>query len=1133
MWLLPAFTVFAADLPDLGVIYTGRLIGYGRACAEERFVPGKTVDGLRHYDRKCIGAGTGYGKALGGLFDEARKESKKTLLLGVGDHFSLDYRARSVVVETPEGERAVGKDELLYHEPHGWVVLSDADPDRFQGIVETQAAANTVIEGDAVAQFLVDAGYDALVPGKHDFYFGAERLRQISRLLARQKRPVQMLATNLIISASLRNPPNRIPERLRDRNFVTKHADVTIETPPVVLPWLRRVNVKAKEGTFSKIVMCPVGKEGKDKACLDPSETVELKPEPGKRGYFLPKGAPQLREVTSYHVCAEGVAAKEKEPPMYCTMFDVAQPYFQYGAENSRETFPAPYFVDSERDVVVMGVVAPGLEKQVGLLNMVWLDPKNRHEIRAVAIDAIQSIEQLMDYCAAKGDCKPGRRMVLMAQMPGEAAFAVQRRTGYRFDLVIAEANQFTHTPLPGVDYPEKYPALVVSPRPIYSSRAPEALEMHAQMVQFDDKNRTFRTKTVQKNAHPIVLETGAPMASRIQTALQAMGRHPGGAADADFRLLVLEAMRSRVSASVALLQKRDLFEVSRILQRIEAGLKTEDDKMRAAVESILWKGDFLMPRLVKGSALKRALDRSKEFDSADQDVYFYEPEYNRGLHALGVFLDQESKKYVVNGSPIEDEKPYLVAMTDFLAFGDTGYPELAQEVVGSAERPADLEVQPRISELVLDRLRKPEEAKLARGKGTNFGTYMDYLEWPGFPVEPEATLIVQFKEYFQSAANGSPQFPGLVKAETKSAETLTQVRPRWRVMLERAEVAWSDYWHNQANQGALLRAFEGITESRVATPETHSLMTAWALELRREMFRTVGFVRTEGRLQSQSVENSESRFVHSYPQNEVAVEGGVRRAIGRSIYQRPWWGWLASGVVNTQPQIPLFASRVSYLTGEGRSTLAFDASLGRTTRALGKLGLRRETRDSWAEIGTFAGVVRRPSEYSVGDLAPCELRYESLSACLGNPSRVLPERVEASALRQQTVLGGGMESGLFLNVQWRVPLTPTNSAQLVLENRGRWYFNHGKDIPLDTRLSNLFSAGLSIPLAGRLALKPTWTLFHYQNKNGFVFAPGGGFARRPGVLLMGNSFDIRVEYRFDWIEGQPWLKVLRYGGGK
>ena len=60
IWLYLALGL-AAGASELGVVYTGRLIGYARACAEERFRRDKIVDGVQYYDRVCVSATGGYG----------------------------------------------------------------------------------------------------------------------------------------------------------------------------------------------------------------------------------------------------------------------------------------------------------------------------------------------------------------------------------------------------------------------------------------------------------------------------------------------------------------------------------------------------------------------------------------------------------------------------------------------------------------------------------------------------------------------------------------------------------------------------------------------------------------------------------------------------------------------------------------------------------------------------------------------------------------------------------------------------------------------------------------------------------------------------------------------------------------
>jgi hypothetical protein len=63
---------------------------------------------------------------------------------------------------------------------------ADDDPDYLgaERLFVDVAEGNGRIPTDNVACFLSRAGYTAIVPGKQDFHFGPERLRQIARFLA-------------------------------------------------------------------------------------------------------------------------------------------------------------------------------------------------------------------------------------------------------------------------------------------------------------------------------------------------------------------------------------------------------------------------------------------------------------------------------------------------------------------------------------------------------------------------------------------------------------------------------------------------------------------------------------------------------------------------------------------------------------------------------------------------------------------------------------------------------------------------------------------------------------------------------------------------------------------------------------
>src|SRR5262249_26243662 len=111
----------------------------------------------------------------------------------------------------------------------GWL-----NPDQFDNDTELRdrvASGHGTIPTDNVGCFIRRAGSSAIVPGKHDFYFGPERLRELARFLAspppsptagvaapdqaagNAQKAVQMLASNLIIKTTWIDPkPTQPPD---------------------------------------------------------------------------------------------------------------------------------------------------------------------------------------------------------------------------------------------------------------------------------------------------------------------------------------------------------------------------------------------------------------------------------------------------------------------------------------------------------------------------------------------------------------------------------------------------------------------------------------------------------------------------------------------------------------------------------------------------------------------------------------------------------------------------------------------------------------------------------------------------------------------------------------------------------
>ena len=1149
---------------DLTVVYTGRTLGYARACREELFRPlqrsqyksrmGKNID-VDLYERKCEPWPVdqpSYSALLKQQIVKAREKAEKSLTLGAGDHFSLDYRARTALLQKAAGERiAVPMDELYYLEKQGWIWLQDFENRRqqFQEVIDDQAKGNSHLDSDSVAEFLIDAGYNALVPGKHDFYFGPEHVRQVAQLL--ENKGVRMLGANLVIRGQPLDPKPAREDQFRKSDYARTHQTIKIQLPKVVSPWWRRVKVTVPEGSrFGALELCKASSD-LDTACQQgkgiPLTTLNT---PGVYELNQKKVEP-LDPGATYHLCVTDpypkiVPGKDgKAKTRYCEVVRVEKPFFY------TETNTLPYQVFPKEDAVVFGVVSAGMERQVGKLNAIWRHVAGKgqpeYEVRLEALDPLAAVAQALDYCTAHGDCPPERTRILLAQLPAEAAHGLQQALGKadQFQLVITEASAAQFTPFSRVYFPPDYPPLVVSPAAPYVSGKPGELRLHAQRIEL---LRKHAGGAVSDGLNPNEGK-GLPLPGTdtdiVGLALVKAVERLGVAADltkldVSFRDLLLESMRRATKASIAIVQKRDLFEIKSLLKRSPEGVTNDDDRIRAAVESIVWKGDFLLTRLVKGSALKQAMARSKEQDRLDADIYQDRGESRLGLHVLGVFEDPDSKKWVVDGAPLEDDKPYKVALTDYLAFGDTGYPELSQPLSGREQRPAELEVNERISEIVYRQLSAAHQGQPAeQRRRTEFSSYFDHTLWEPSLTPPTARFGQRMSAYFDFAKRLTPVLPGVKKGSPlgKDAETMAQVRSRWRFINEKTEFSLSRSRNNQPDQSELLRRFQGVQDSRVTTAENTTWGSAWSLEWRREKRRSMDFLRTESRFQRQEIENNVGRVARTYPQNEFSVEGGWRMSFTPVILQRPWIGMLISGIWNTQFENPRIESSYAFPkpagadcpgglkeSPEGNCSAAFDARTGRTSRYLAKAGLRRETRDSWGEVGLFAGSVRRTVSYTFLNNAACKLRDSLLSTCLKG---LKADQLQPATPRQVATMGQGLETGAFFNFNWRIPLRPDSAVQLVLENRGRLYFNSGRDFPLDTRLNNLFSVGLSVPLAGKLALKPTWSLFHFINKAS-VRDP----LARPSWGLTSNAFEMKLEYRFDWLEGQSWQKVLRYGAG-
>ena len=530
------------------------------------------------------------------------------------------------------------------------------------------------------------------------------------------------------------------------------------------------------------------------------------------------------------------------------------------------------------------------------------------------------------------------------------------------------------------------------------------------------------------------------------------------------------------------------------------------------------------MTQTITGAALKAILKQSAAFDKADADPYTDNLHPGQGLLVLGALQNPETKSWYVNGQDVSDGRLYAVALTDFLAFGDTGYPDLATPPVPPAFRlnnAGDNGRATRITDLVA--------ARVLGSKSTppslDISTYADHLKHNPFTQGPPATFFDKVGIMRRNAKK--PEW----KKDTAGA--LAEERAYWRLFVDKGELAFNRYENNYPFLGKLKSAFNGIPESGVTTPQSRSWSNALALELRREKRNRTWFARFEEEYARAFTQQSSpaGSYLLSYTSNRLGGEAGIRQTFSGTVRQGRWIGWVASFNATSQVVRPLDSESIA-LAKDGCPSLdpkvvcsvSFQTNLARTSRMLGKVGLRAETRTSWFEFGYFGGEVNRATRYhlingsqDVSDCPPWDF-----SQCIGKPNTV-PDGTSGSALRFQASSAAKPETGLFFNFNAALPIPKGYVVDaFTFDNRGMWFSNHDKDMQIDSRVSEkiTFGAKIAIPALPNLSLMPSVAIFWYANK-------------MKDELLFARTFDIKLDYRFDKATGTRWSRVLGFGRPK
>lgn len=1192
-------TATPTPTPPPPIIYTGKLIGYFRSPSLQP----SGLTGCPSADKAKLAARADETPSNAAAVVLKTALPANYILLGTGDNFSPQFEARTFspapdkgTSGAPDGRLVPVQKELYSWNREGpyWVFYNDIDKKKYPLLYDRLVNGTNSIPSDNVACYLAAAGYAAVVPGKHDFYFGPERLRQLARFMADRNatglEPVQMLGANLVIKTSPVKP-HEVADDDRKWEWPDNFPLLNVSDGGEVYPWLTHARVKLTEFTVHSKVsvelrallkrevnteaqlrqaltkisepkleadkkalkdlgtnldklstqdayVCPAGKTRND---------IDIKPEcqldKNDRTFrviddtvvadlgFKLHGADSfvLEANKNYGLVLQTDPSKQTcvDPALPCIRFRTRFPFFHF-KDSAMGDNPDPkrYVYLPDKNVVVFGVVDQGLGEQVGVLNFSWRN-QNPDDTTTVSVeDPVEALQTQLDFFNRTYPTFNGIK-VLLAQMSPEHA----RRLGAyfpEFQIVISEADgeqstseldssttwaagphakAFLAVPSPYYDpqqrdryegivhlgrvdatyvpqfTQEKYvrnisattawklssvriaPQEVDIVKPVYpkiTEAAPakntDARSLPELSTNFDDVNLTTTKTTATASPSPTPPKTFFDLVNDRFKKCQANDdpQDPYGR----IQLLTLCLMREQLSADVALIQKRDFF------NELPDKDLAEPLHFQQALDRIIWKGDLLSLLYVPGSALKSALEQSDKFDTEDSNALSLADERARGLQVIGVRLDPKTKNYIINELPLDENKIYAVATTDYVSAGDTGYPDLSAKALNPKNRADKFPAQliP-ISSLVCRGLfANPKAALPYCVSDLQTAKYLDETNATGDPTGPAPGFGTKVAKFFKPTKHDF--------SEPFKLDDIVQRRPIWVLSLKNLSFTVSSLSHNMTDED-IGKKFGGVPASGVTANKTYTITEKSEIRFSRFTHDYEFFIgsNVDYNVQSTGDENPKVEQL----ENRVTPEAGiVRNLLGGRGQSR------LGATFTFHTEVPLAKPFTEFqLSGDDLLKI----TQPRRVLVLPRLGLRWQNATNYFEGGGQIG-----REYK----ALSGYRFDTTNeVCLPNAAETFADCITRlngttpPSITKDTgatpIVSSRNRLGLYWRSNFSIPLG--SKFKYEFSDEGNFFFNSHGDNVSDTRLWDSQKHALKIEVFSSLSIGPSYQMIFFRNK--------------------------------------------------
>jgi hypothetical protein len=585
----------------------------------------------------------------------------------------------------------------------------------------------------------------------------------------------------------------------------------------------------------------------------------------------------------------------------------------------------------------------------------------------------------------------------------------------------------------------------------------------------------------------------------------------PSASLDGPFPLAVLDTLRSKTGADVAMLQKRDFY-----WGPFSTPLLTPPTKHPNGVllDSILWTGDYLQVLTLKGDTLKKVLDDSAKLDALDAQATNASVETKRGLITWGIQKTRD-KQYLVDGTQLDPNRLYTVATSNHIGAGDTGYPELADPQFSDAKLPRsgkssdEGETTQRLSSIICREL---------KGENCVDSPALTFATIQRLPPQLEPTLLARVNAWGRSFV-GRPE---LLTDAASSVDYEAQLEPTWRFSLKDLSLNLSAV-RNNLSEVQRSTELAAVTEPAAGAVKGHKVDYSAHVEFVRSAKSLDEFIR--GLTEYKSTVTAATTTLTatttvpvlptvSRSKNRGAIDAGFFLHFHKHKYESRW------GLV-LEPfhfETPMHREEVLVNTSFDKTTNnpinpAFILPLDRKRQFLGRLAFRIESSKSSIELGYQGGWEKNALTSLTSNAGNCdELATQPLNACLKNLQKMAGFNFRSirqlNATRQR--------NGPYVNLDWTIPVIWRFSLRT--EDYGTYYRPAHLDNSTDTLYLNDAKETLkfTFPFLPNLALGPGLERIDYENKLEHVH-----------LRTWGPVFS--VTYNFDRYSGGNWKKSLGY----